>query len=120
MIRLLRPALAALLLVPSAAHAEEPSHEPPTGTPWLVGGGIAMASGVLNLSGAPLCLATLPHAQQLPCAGTSIAFGIAGLAIGAPLVVVGIEHRAVRRLWLDRVTVRSEHAGATIIFRGAF
>jgi hypothetical protein len=86
---------AALLLAPSVARAEEP----PTGLPWLVGGGVAAGLGVINLGGAPLCMGTLPSAQRVPCAATSIAFGLAGLAVGVPLLVVGAQKRQRWQTW---------------------
>lgn len=113
--------LVAALLVPATARAEEPGRdEPPTGIPWIVGGSVAMGAGVVNLVGAGLCFATLPSAQRVPCGATSIGFGVAGLAIGIPLVIVGADKRAAWSKWLDKVTVQPGKDAAVVGFRGAF
>jgi hypothetical protein len=107
---------AALILTPATCLADEP----PSGIPWLVGGSLAMGAGVVNMVGAGLCIGTLPQVQRVPCAATSIGFGVAGLAIGIPLVIVGADKRSVWRAWIERVTIRPALNGAAVGFRGAF
>src|SRR5262245_24524557 len=103
-----RAALAlAILLTAATGRAEEPTRraEPPDGLLWLVGGGVATGLGVINLAGSGLCFATLPQAQRVPCAATSVAFGLASVGLGVPLLVVGAEKRAEWRVWMDHVVL---------------
>jgi hypothetical protein len=110
-------AAAAVALSATTARAEEP----PTGLSWLVAGGLVTGAGSINLVGAPLCMATLPSAQHVPCAATSIAFGLAGLGVGIPLLVVGAGKRAAWVTWeQEHLTVAPSSSGALVGWKGAF
>ena len=115
----MRTAIAGLVAVavawPGAAWAEEPQGERPTGTAWLVAGSLVTGAGVVNLVGAPLCVATLPQAQRTPCAATSVAFGLVGVGVGIPLLVVGAGKRA---MWLEQVKLSPTREGAVVGWGG--
>jgi hypothetical protein len=107
-----------LLLLPSVALAEDDERPaPPTGTPWLVAGGVATGAGVVNLIGAPLCYATLPDAHHVPCAATSVVFGLLGVGVGIPLLVVGAQKRAT---WIEHVSVEPRRDGASLRLGGTW
>lgn len=116
------PLLAALFLLastPARAGDDRPA-EPPSGLPWLIAGGVSTAGGVVNLVGAPLCMATLPQPQRMPCAATSVGFGLAFLGAGIPLLVLGAGERQTWQSWYDRVTVAPRREGASVSWRGTF
>jgi hypothetical protein len=102
-------ALAALsygtVALPAPARAQEappplpaalPAQAPPSATPWLVGGGVLLGLGVLNLASSPACeLSAIRSSGHVPCLAMSIAFGGAFVAAGIPLLVVGARRREV-------------------------
>lgn len=86
--------LAALLLAPRPAAAE-----PSNGLPALIGGGILIGGGVINLAGAPLCLTAGNLNHPGLCAGLSIGVGIGMLVPGVVLMIVGATQRSAYFAW---------------------
>lgn len=81
------------LAISPKASAEEPAKTPPV--VFLATGGVLTGLGVANLATAPLCaLSAVRSTAQPACLATSIAFGVAFLGAGIPLIVVGAKRKA--------------------------
>lgn len=106
--RLAPLALAAALLLPAEARAEDPRPEPPSGTWMLVLGSLSLAGGVGDLATAPLCrLPAIRSSAQPACIGTSVGVGLGLVGAGIPLVVLGAHRREAWRTWRASVGVGS-------------
>jgi hypothetical protein len=103
---------AALFLLAGAARAEEPPAAAPVAPPaaepasglafLLVGSGLLVAGGA-NLATAPLCeVVSMKPTARTPCVATSVAFGLAFVAAGIPLVVLGAHRRETWNRWHDQ------------------
>lgn len=78
----------------------------------LVGSGLLVA-GVANVATSPLCLSSsIRVSAHTACLGTSLAFGVAFLGAGIPLVVVGALKRAAWVEWSRRGGVMVMPSGA--------
>lgn len=107
-------ALALVLSLPSVAAAEEPS----TGTPWIVSGSLLAGAGVVDLALAPGCALThVAPSQQVPCALTAVLSGAALVAVGTPLLGVGMMRRGA---WLEHLRAEPRREGLTLGWGGTF
>ncbi|MCA9623855.1 MAG: hypothetical protein KC731_32760 [Myxococcales bacterium] len=79
--------------------------EPSKGTGMIIGGAILTGIGGLNLLTAPLCTVDdlIPNADvQRGCVIGSLVVGGVGLAVGLPLLIVGVGQRSDYRDWEAR------------------
>jgi hypothetical protein len=97
------PTPAAPLLPPASGDAADAP--PSKGTGLIIAGGILTGLGALNLATAPLCkiddLIKDPDIQDV-CLVASLVVGGAMLAVGVPLLVVGIGNRSDYKEWEER------------------
>jgi hypothetical protein len=96
---------------PTSASSPDRGPEPPSGLLWILGGAGLLALGVGNAAAAPGCYSVGNLKHPALCAGLSVGLGVAFLAAGIPLVVVGSRKRAAFLEW--------EHArGAPVVTAG--
>jgi hypothetical protein len=74
---------------------------PPTGTGMIVTGSILSGIGAVNLITSPLCKTDLiPDSDtQDVCFATSLVIGGAFVAVGIPVLIVGLNRRSTYREW---------------------
>jgi hypothetical protein len=89
-------------------YAAEP---PSSGVGYIVAGSILVGVGALNLATAPICkvddFIRDPETQDI-CLYTSLIFGGTCLAVGIPLLVVGIGKRRAYKEWQAQHPVVSQ------------
>jgi hypothetical protein len=99
-------AAVAVALLSWDAAADDP--QPTSGLPLLVTGAALTGVGVANLATAPICKvrSVIPETNtQNVCFDVSLIFGGALVAVGVPLLIVGIGERSRYKEWLARHTV---------------
>jgi hypothetical protein len=114
----------------SAETLPEDDAKPSSGVGLIVGGWIVTGVGVVNLATIPVCSADFyPRESEDLCVTLSIAFGVAGVVIGVPLLVVGYNKRSKYKEWskrhavldhLLRTQVAVQNDSALLLYRGSF
>lgn len=108
-------------------HHQDP--KPKTGMGTLIPGWVLVGFGALNLATSPLCrTSAVRESDQDLCFNLSIGVGIAGFAIGIPLLIVGYGQRARfnewkqrhRYGWLLNTQVAVTQGGAALLYNGTF
>ncbi len=95
------------------------SPAPSSGIWYILAGSGLGAAGVVNLATAPLCtLSAIRSSAQPACVATSVAFGVALLGAGVPLVVLGAKQRAVWSSW--KAGAGAVPSGAVMTLTGRF
>jgi hypothetical protein len=96
----------------------------------IVTGWILSGVGAVNLASIPLCNADFyPRDSRDLCVQLSIGFGVVGLGVGVPLLIVGYnkraqfnewkqEHAVVRELLSTRVALQND--SALFVYGGTF
>lgn len=115
------------------AEDDDPFHrrdpKPKTGMGTLIPGWVLVGFGALNLATSPLCRTdAVREGDQDLCFNLSIGVGIAGVAIGVPLLIVGYNQRATfnewkqrhRYGWLLNTQVAVTQGGAGLLYNGTF
>jgi hypothetical protein len=75
---------------------------PSTGVAFIVVGSVFTGIGALNLITAPICeTSVIPRATQGLCLGASLVFAGITLAIGVPLLAVGVSKRGKYKEWKE-------------------
>jgi hypothetical protein len=95
--------------LPSQAYVLPP--EPPSnGVGYIITGSIFLGLGVLNLATAPLCKTdAVAEDMQDTCLYASLGVGGAFVAVGTPLLIVGIGKRSTYNEW------RRQHPYAALL-----
>lgn len=103
---------------PWTAPAATASPEPPSGTIWLVFGGLGIVGGASSLLSMPACLASrVPSSEHPACLGTSVAVGVALLGGGIGFTVLGAQRRAAWLEWTKGARVGFTPGGAALSWR---
>jgi hypothetical protein len=104
--------------------------KPKTGMGTLIPGWVLVGIGALNLATSPICnTSAVEESQQDLCFKLSLGVGIAGVAIGVPLLIVGYGQRSTFNEWKSRhpnaswllnTQVALTRDGATLLYSGSF
>lgn len=104
--------------------------KPKTGMGTLIPGWVLVGIGALNLATSPICnTSAVKESQQDLCFKLSLGVGIAGVAIGVPLLIVGYGQRSTFNEWKSRhpnaswllnTQVALARDGATVLYNGSF
>lgn len=98
-----RLALVAALSLPVSTRAQTQEEEPSRGTALIIVGGILTGVGALNLATASLCSGLYEDQQQQDlCFTSSLVIGGGMVAVGIPMLIVGLSRRSTHREWEER------------------
>jgi hypothetical protein len=93
-------AVALLAPCPLGAAEVDSTKEPSTGIAHIVTGSIFTGVGAVNLLTAPLCkTSVVQQSLQDTCLGLAIGVGVVAVAVGVPLLIVGINKRKAYKEW---------------------
>jgi hypothetical protein len=95
-----------LLFAAAPALASDGSSAPPSGTGGIITGSILTGVGALNLVTSPVCVTdvygeVVGSAGQSACLVSSLVIGGGMVAVGVPVLLVGLKHRQDYRAWKD-------------------
>jgi hypothetical protein len=115
------PAYAVPMGPPGAMPTSPPSEEPPSkGTGFLITGIILSGVGVVNLAASPICKTDLVDPEiQNGCLVASLVLGGTLVAVGVPLIIVGVNKRSTYNEWKARHPVASGFGVAPVRSGGA-
>ena len=130
---LLLPAVVALLPANSAAEDKAPASrepEPSSGIGLIVGGAVALGLGLANAATGSLYCAILSQtiytsSDQGICWGVALGIGGVGVAVGVPLLIVGLNDHADHKEWERRnglagFSIAPLRSGAAVSWRLEF
>ena len=109
---------------------DEDETKPSSGVGLIIGGWITTGIGALNFATLPLCSADFyPRENRDTCVTFTVAFGVAGVVIGVPMLIVGYNKRSHYKDWqsrhavldqLLRTRVVLQNDSAFLTYRGSF
>jgi hypothetical protein len=105
----------------------ESASEPSSGVALTVVGGVALGIGAINLATIPICSANFyPRDAKDACVVASVTFGVIGVGVGLPLLLVGINQRSKYKAWrqahpvLSAFDLHLDRGRAELVFDASF